>query len=142
MSQNQRLAFFMEVQKHKDTPYRWGAKGPLRFDCSGLVTYCIHQVGGPDYRETYNAQRLFNEFQKLEADEKPRPGDLCFYGMNDQHITHVMVNMGDGTVFGATGGDSTTTDDVAAARRGACVKSRASVTYRPDFRGYRRLPLE
>ncbi|WP_434301741.1 NlpC/P60 family protein [Corallococcus exiguus] len=39
------------------SPYRWGAKGqrvpadgPRLFDCSGLVTWALNQVGGPDWR--------------------------------------------------------------------------------------------
>ncbi|WP_253894816.1 NlpC/P60 family protein [Corallococcus exercitus] len=46
-------------------PYRWGAKGqsaskdgPRLFDCSGLVTWAFHQVGGKDWRATHNTDRL------------------------------------------------------------------------------------
>lgn len=31
-------------------PYEWGAAGPDRFDCSGLVTYCLRAAGLDTYR--------------------------------------------------------------------------------------------
>ncbi|WP_338261852.1 NlpC/P60 family protein [Corallococcus caeni] len=51
----QRAAFLALVLAQMHSPYRWGAKGqpaakdgPRLFDCSGLVTWAFHQVGGKD----------------------------------------------------------------------------------------------
>lgn len=119
--------------------YLWGRKGPESFDCSGFVTYGLHTVGGPDWRDTHFAGRLWRE---LPIATRPTGGDLCFYG-SPGVITHVMVWMPDGCVIGASGGNSdTTTVEIAHLKR-AFVKKRGSKMYRPDFRGFRHFsPLD
>jgi murein DD-endopeptidase len=49
-------------------PYRWNAQGTRDanngqrlFDCSGLVTWALLQVGGPDWRAIHNTDRLLAE---------------------------------------------------------------------------------
>lgn len=122
-------------------PYVWGAKGPDTFDCSGVVTWLLHEVGGPDWRALHNAQRLWNE---LEPTDRPAPGDLAFYGHGKNLISHVMVCFDggpNGRVFGACGGNQYTTSAELAAKIGARVRFRNTKDYRPDFKGFRKLPL-
>jgi len=136
-----RLAFLEWClrQEAAAVPYLWGGKDPARgLDCSGLVTAGLHALGGPDWRQTHSSARLFDE---LEVTEKPAPGDLAFYGP-PHRITHVMVVVGDGRVMGAAGGGSGTTSLEIARRQGARVKFKTKHNYRPDFRGFRRLPLQ
>lgn len=127
-----RIAFLDWVLAQEGKPYIWGAKGPEQFDCSGLVTAAIREVGGPDLRMMYNCARLYS---LLLPTDKPVKGDLCFYGLKDRP-THVMVFIGP-TVFGASGGGKQTTTPVAHAK----VQYKPRVTYRPDFLGYRKLPF-
>jgi len=120
--------------------YVWCGKGPETFDCSGLVTASMQALDLPDWRATHNAARLFAELEPIEFFQL-RPGDLVFYGQPGQ-ISHVMFFWTpEGEVYGACGGNSSTTSPEVAMKAGACVKSRRSVLYRPDVRGYRRYPF-
>lgn len=129
---------FAEATKHAGALYRWGAKGPDRFDCSGLVTYSLFVASNStlDWRETHNAQMLFSNLEHADA---PAPGVLAFYG-HDGHANHVMFCTEGAQVFGATGGNSDTVNDEKAMAQHAYVRARSNVNYRPDFLGYRRLP--
>lgn len=133
-------------------PYVWGAKGATQFDCSGLVTWAILQLGGPDWRADHNTTKLFSpgvlepllpELERAFAtgipDEIARhlalpAGTLVFYGPPGG-INHVMIAVGDGRVFGACGGGSGTLVPTA----GASVQFRSNVAYRPGVRGFRTL---
>lgn len=138
--------------EREGTPYCWPApingylgKGrenprePLALDCSGTVTCGLFVATGGRIRwqETHNAARLFAD---LEPTTSPKPGDLCFYGRPGK-VSHVMVWVGDGRVVGASGGNSDTLSREIAQRQGACVKFKKSHLYRPDWRGFRALPL-
>lgn len=118
--------------------YVWGAKGPDHWDCSGFV--CGGMVDGAlvpsGWLQTHNAARLFAE---LEPTEEPNPLDLCFWGQPGQ-VSHVMLLWHDERVFGACGGNSSTTTPELAQKIGARVRFRSGIGYRPDFRGYRTLP--
>lgn len=123
-----------------NTPYIWGGKDPeIGLDCSGLVTHVLWRLGGPDWRFTYNSARLYDELRTTEA---PLPGDLCFYGGGNGHISHVMVWLGVcGMVYGAAGGNSDVKTQADAWSRNAKVKLKTSHLYRPDFKGWKRTPL-
>lgn len=130
--------FLARVLEHQGKPYIWGAKGPKHFDCSGLVTFAFKACGGPDWRQTHNSARLWDELEVI-IPGKEEAGDLCFYG-GPHRITHVMVLMPDARAYGACGGDVTTVDEEMAQLRKAKVQFRSGPKYRPDFRGFRRLP--
>lgn len=132
---SRRLIFLDAALRLEGQPYLWCGKGPTAFDCSGLATWCLRAAGGPDWRTTHNAQRLWDG---LPGVPKPAPGDLVFYGRLDR-VVHVMVWWGDGRVFGACGGDRGTTSLELAAARGARVRFRRSAEYRVDVLGYRSL---
>jgi cell wall-associated NlpC family hydrolase len=149
---SQRAAFLVYVIDSLDSPYLWGAKGEFvqlpearvqAFDCSGLVTWSYLRAGGPDWRATHNTDKLLLECQPVRTEEAA-PGDLAFYGTLREgrpDPSHVMVHVGAGVVVGAAGGDFTTTTLEAAAKRGARVLARTSLTYRRDFLGLWRLPF-
>ena len=73
-------------------PAVWGATGPDRFDCSGLVKWAYAQAGVPLPRTTYE--------QITEGVAVPRsqvrPGDLVF-----PHPGHVQLAIGGGLVVEA-----------------------------------------
>lgn len=66
-------------------PYVWGAAGPDRFDCSGLVKWAYAQAGIPLQRTTYEQ---INEGVPV-ARSQVRPGDLVF-----PHTGHVQMAIG------------------------------------------------
>ena len=73
-------------------PYVWGATGPDRFDCSGLVLWAYARAGVHLPRTTY---------QQIDqgvpvARSQVRPGDLVF-----PHTGHVQMAIGGGLVVEA-----------------------------------------
>ena len=125
-----RQAFLDAAKRIEGKPYVYGTDGPDTFDCSGVVAYCLLHAAGLDWRKTWWADRMR---EKLPPTVTPAPGDLALYP------GHVMLVWGDGRVFGACGGDSTTTSIERALKRAARVRFRRTVDYRPDFLGYRSL---
>lgn len=73
-------------------PYVWGATGPSRFDCSGLMTWAYRQAGVPLHRTTYEQ---INDGVPV-ARSQVRPGDLVF-----PHTGHVQMAIGSGLVVEA-----------------------------------------
>lgn len=131
--------------------YRYGAKGPEFFDCSGFITYPLWLATGIDLRATHDTDRMFQEWERLEA---PESGCVALFGgrklpdgsYDPKDVEHVMSVLTLGPdepdlVIGTTRGgrDILTLDD--AQRVGAKVDVFRFDKYRDDFRGYRRLPL-
>lgn len=74
------------------TPYVWGATGPDRFDCSGLVQWSYAQAGIRLRRTTY--EQIHDGVPV--APGQVRPGDLVF-----PHTGHVQLALGGGLVVEA-----------------------------------------
>jgi len=70
-------------------PYRYGAKGPESFDCSGLVWYSYRRSGVAVPRTSTEQYRLSQRISLTDA----RPGDLLFFGSR-RNISHVAIYMG------------------------------------------------
>lgn len=73
-------------------PYVWGAIGPDRFDCSGLVQWAYGQAGVHLRRTTYEQIRDGVPVGRAQV----RPGDLVF-----PHTGHVQLAIGNGMVVEA-----------------------------------------
>lgn len=73
-------------------PYVWGATGPDRFDCSGLVQWAYAQAGVRLHRTTY--QQIHDGIPV--APSQVRPGDLVF-----PHTGHVQLAIGGNLVVEA-----------------------------------------
>ncbi|WP_407685416.1 C40 family peptidase [Mycobacterium sp. HUMS_1102779] len=73
-------------------PYVWGAAGPDRFDCSGLVQWCYAQAGVHLDRTTY--QQIHDGVPVPRS--QVRPGDLVF-----PHAGHVQLAIGNDLVVEA-----------------------------------------
>jgi murein DD-endopeptidase len=135
-------AFFARALRLEGLPYIWAAKGPLCFDCSGLVTYLVREMGGPDWRALGNCAFLWEKLAPFTPEAAPFEGvpphmpvgTLAFYGPPGR-ADHVMVVSPEGRAFGACGGGSACVTP----KRGACVQFRPSIRYRPDFLGFRAL---
>ncbi len=142
--------FIEAVKKFEGQPYCWpeasnnySGKGLSTatykdcHDCSGVVTdgiYCSTS-GKIDLRSTVNAQGLYGATQHVDT---PKTGDLCFYGKGPQAISHVMVTMDDGRVFGASGGDHRTVTPEIAKQMKASVRYESGPKYRNDLVAYGR----
>jgi hypothetical protein len=75
-------------------PYVYGDEGPNTFDCSGLITYLLAQVG---ISLPHNAAA---QQQATTRVTNPLPGDLVFYG---EPAYHVGLYIGAGKMISAPG---------------------------------------
>ena len=71
-------------------PYRLGASGPERFDCSGFTSYVYREFG---YNLPHNSVMQFKESRPVESFSDIRKGDLVFFGArnNIRSIGHVGI---------------------------------------------------
>lgn len=74
----------------KGDPYKWGAKGPDRFDCSGL-TYYSYRKSGKILPRT--AQSQYNKSKHVAPSDR-KVGDLVFIGKSSGGIYHVGIYAG------------------------------------------------
>jgi cell wall-associated NlpC family hydrolase len=79
-------------------PYVWGATGPDRFDCSGLVQWAYSQAGVRLHRTTY--EQIHDGVPVPPS--RVRAGDLVF-----PHAGHVQLAIGGGLVVEAPHAGST-----------------------------------
>lgn len=74
---------FSAIQERYGTPYRMGATGPNRYDCSGFVWSVFQEAGISFERST--AHSLWDEFAAPTEDEKFKFGTLVFFN-NLHHV--------------------------------------------------------
>ena len=122
------------VLKMLGCPYVWGGQNPWTgLDCSGFVVW-VFQVFGllPSGDWTAAGLRAYFATDPEKAADAVELGDLVFYGADPQHITHIMLGLGDGLVIGASGGGHLTATAEEARRIGAQVKVKP-IRYRADL---------
>ncbi len=71
------------IEARLGTPYRMGATGPYRFDCSGFV-WSVYQSAGIDF-ERSSARSLWTRFAPARDDEETTFGTLVFFN-NLRHV--------------------------------------------------------
>jgi cell wall-associated NlpC family hydrolase len=74
--------------------YVFGATGPTRFDCSGLVQWAYRQAG---ISTTHYTGTLWNDYRHI-PESQLKPGDLVFF-YRDHH--HVGIYIGNGLMINA-----------------------------------------
>lgn len=79
-------------------PYLWGATGPSRFDCSGLVVYSWSEAGFPLRVRT--SEEMYAVSDQI-APGSEQPGDLLFGDFAAGGPGHVMVVISQGTAIEA-----------------------------------------
>ncbi len=99
----------LEYAKSKlGAPYEWGAQGPVRFDCSGLVLWSYQQAGVQSLPRVANDQYNATAASSVKIDQL-LPGDLLFFATNKadwRTIHHVAMYYGNGYMIHApTTGD-------------------------------------
>ena len=77
------------AHKFRGVPYRLGANGPHRFDCSGFTSYVYKNFG---YKLARRASLQVNNGKRIERGNL-KPGDLVFFGgrSNRRGIGHVGI---------------------------------------------------
>jgi cell wall-associated NlpC family hydrolase len=78
--------------KQKGKPYSYGAAGPSRFDCSGLVMYVFQHAVGRSL--PHNAQSQYARTWHISRSQL-RPGDLVFE-VSGGSAYHVGIYAGNG----------------------------------------------
>jgi len=78
----------------KGSPYQYGAAGPRRFDCSGLVQYSYKRAGKLVPRTTKQQASATRRISASQA----RPGDLVFFHTSGRAY-HVGIYAGRGYVW-------------------------------------------
>jgi cell wall-associated NlpC family hydrolase len=86
-----RAAGLAAAQRGK--PYRWGAAGPSRFDCSGLVQFVYKQLGVDIARTTWTQYASLRHVSRAAV----RVGDLVFL----DNLNHVGIYAGSGLIWNA-----------------------------------------
>ncbi|MFD1660027.1 C40 family peptidase [Streptomyces caeni] len=78
----------------KGAPYKWGATGPRRFDCSGLTLYAYKKAGKKLPR---TAAAQYNKTHHVSSSHR-RAGDLVFFH-SGRNIYHVGIYAGKGKIW-------------------------------------------
>jgi peptidoglycan endopeptidase LytE len=110
------------IDERLGTPYRWGATGPDRFDCSGFV-WSIFQATGINF-ERASARNLFARFQPPPVEEQYKFGTLVFFS----GLKHVGVVADEHGFYHAS-------------RRQGVIYSEFNEYWLKRIDGFRRVPL-
>ena len=110
------------IDERLGSPYRWGATGPNRFDCSGFV-WSIFQASGINF-ERESARSLFAHFQPPPEGEQFKFGTLVFFS----GLTHVGVVADEHGFYHAS-------------RRHGVIYSEFNEYWLKRIDGFRRVPL-
>ncbi|MEV6329863.1 C40 family peptidase [Streptomyces sp. NPDC051909] len=78
----------------KGAPYKYGAAGPSRFDCSGLTLYSYKQAGKTLPR---TAQQQYNKTRHIAASSR-QVGDLVFFHSRGS-VYHVGIYAGSNKIW-------------------------------------------
>lgn len=103
---NEKVGRFIDIAKaQQGKPYVFGAAGPDKFDCSGLVSYALKQSGVNIGRMT--ADGYMQHFKNSRVSKEDlKPGDLIFFhskntrGIPAGHATHIEIYLGNGMSMG------------------------------------------
>jgi cell wall-associated NlpC family hydrolase len=128
-----RFRFLQLACEQLGRPVLWGAKGDDAFDCSGLVTWCLKKVGGPDLTKVDNAQALADATRELLPEESLQPGDLLFYGVGPHIIEHVAIYSGSGVISADGATSHITSLAVALANPSNRVRRHDAIAFRHDL---------
>lgn len=78
----------------KGSPYKYGAVGPRRFDCSGLTLYSYKRAGKKLPR---TAGQQYNKTRQISSGNRKR-GDLVFFH-SGRSVYHVGIYAGNGRIW-------------------------------------------
>ncbi|WP_330292575.1 C40 family peptidase [Streptomyces sp. NBC_00576] len=78
----------------KGSPYKYGAAGPKKFDCSGLTQYSFKKAGKSLPR---TAAAQYNKTKHISAKSR-KSGDLVFFH-SGSNVYHVGIYAGKGKIW-------------------------------------------
>jgi peptidoglycan endopeptidase LytE len=114
-------AMLAAIEERLGTPYRMGAVGPNRYDCSGFV-WSVFQQAGVSF-ERSSARSLWQEFAPPVEGEKFKFGTLVFF----RNLRHVGIVADENGFFHASSH--------------GVVYSRFNDYWMKRLTGFRRIPL-
>jgi len=89
--QNAKFARIIAVaRQYKGRPYRYGAKGPTAFDCSGYTSFVVRKALGRSLPSQSGAQK--SRVKKVSRSQA-RAGDLIFFNSGGR-VSHVGIYAG------------------------------------------------
>ena len=93
LRQRRKIPLERLVRRLLGTPYFWGGRTPLGFDCSGFVQQVMAERNVSLPRDADDQRRAV---RSLRLRERPRVGDLVFFGRRRGRLTHVGIMVGKG----------------------------------------------
>ena len=114
------------AQKYIGTPYVWGGESMSEggMDCSGFVYNALKDAGYNVGRTTAQGYRSMGS---TVSKSEMQPGDLIFFGKDNNNATHIGIYIGNGQMIHSTGGSKNTKDNPG---KGVTI---TNVDYRSDF---------
>ena len=123
-----------EARTHCGKKYRYGAKGPNNFDCSGFTGYVFNQFG---YKLNASSRGQYSEGEAVDKNNL-RPGDLVFFSSprSKGGVGHV------GIVLNADNENNTFNFIHAALGGGIEIQKSTAPYYKKRYIGARRIITE
>jgi cell wall-associated NlpC family hydrolase len=84
--------------QYRGTPYRYGATGPSRFDCSGFTRFIFAKFG---ISLPHSSSGQYSVVRHI-ANSNKRIGDLVFFHSSGGHVYHVGIYAGGDEIWAAT----------------------------------------
>lgn len=82
--------------------YVYSTEGPDTFDCSGLVYYCLKNIGYKVSRQSSRGYASMASWEDVESKSDLMTGDLIFFrNSSSERISHVAIYMGGGQIIHA-----------------------------------------
>ncbi|QFT90783.1 putative peptidoglycan endopeptidase LytE precursor [Bacillus sp. THAF10] len=89
------------AKKYEGTPYQWGGETPEEgFDCSGYLNYIFDEAENKDLPRT--TKEMYEEGTKVES---PAVGDIVFFDVEGNGVSHAGVYIGNGEFYHASSTD-------------------------------------
>ena len=89
-----------DARAYLNAPYRWGGRSPFGIDCSGFVQI-VFALNGHKLPRDASQQALEGEPNHFL--QEAFPGDLAFFGEENEPITHVGIMLNNHNIIHASG---------------------------------------
>ncbi len=98
--------FIKAAQSKIGCEYVLGAKGPNKFDCSGLVYYCLRQAGVGGTRLNAQGYSQRSGWKKITSINSLKRGDILFFRSDtNSSVNHTGIYIGGGNMIDASSGN-------------------------------------